>query len=112
MAGVFTRLLRAKTLPGATTPDTDESFDAGGFREIVCQIRVTTAGSAGTIKLQHAATNDDAAFTDITGFSAVSLTATTNNVQAITGFLRWIRYTTGTVPTGGPVVIIDLVAKE
>jgi hypothetical protein len=112
MAGVFTRLLRAKPIAGATTPDINESFDAGGFRELTCQIRVTTAGSAGTIKLQHSATNDDAAFTDITGFSAVSLTATTNNVQSITGFLRWIRYVTGTAPTGNPVVIIDLVAKE
>ncbi len=112
MASAYTRILRARPLTSATTPDTSESFDAGGYRVLDVQTRVLNAGSAGTVKLQHAAVNEDAAFKDLSGFTAVNLNATANDFQEVTSFLRWVRWATGTAPTGNPVAVIDIVAKE
>jgi len=112
MASAYTRLLRARPLTSATTPDTSEAFDAGGYRVLCIQTRVLSAGSAGTLKLQHAAVNEDSAYKDLTTFTAVNLNATANDFQEVTSFLRFIRWVTGTAPTGNPSAVIDVVAKE
>jgi hypothetical protein len=112
MASTYYRLLGMRTFSGAATQDQAEYFDGGSYRVLEVQTRVTSGGSGGTIKLQHAAVNEDNAFIDVAGFTAVNLNAVTNNVQEITAFLRYLRWATGAAPTGNPTVLIDIVAKE
>jgi hypothetical protein len=90
--------------------ETSEVSDLGPYKSISASIRVAVAGSAGTIELQHAATNEPTAFKTIG--TAVNLNATTVNVQYHGAFLRYMRWLASGGVGGSPEVVIDLIGKE
>jgi len=105
------KLLNRETV---TANQVGPAVDLGAFNILNYQIRVHKAASAaGTIKLEHAAVDEDLAFGELV--SAVSLTAvseagTTGNVP---NFLRFVRYKASSdVSSGGAVVSIDIIARE
>lgn len=111
MASVYHRLMPFQTLAATQTMPRDEVFDAGAYTKLQIQTRVLVAGSAGNVKLQHAAVNEPDAFKDISGASW-ALNATSNNFTTINDFLRYVRWITDNGVTGSPSVIIDFIAKE
>jgi hypothetical protein len=84
-------------------------FDAGEFTELNIAVRVISAGSAGTIFLQHAPVRASSAFSNLAGTS-VALDAAGPDFVQITSFSRYIRWRATSVG-GSPVVLIDLIAK-
>jgi len=59
MASQYKRLLAPTTLTASMQPPLEMIFDAGAFQTLEVEVRVLKAGSAGKIKLQHAATGDE-----------------------------------------------------
>lgn len=85
-------------------------IDLGAYKSVVAQIRVLSAGSGGTLCLQHAAKAEGSAFKNLG--DPANLNGTTNDVQAHTDFLRWVRFLADDNVAGNPIACIDIVAKE
>ena len=86
---------------GAMSQELREAWDAGAYRELQLQMRVLSAGTAGTVELEHAAVNEEDAYTAISGTST-SLTSAANSFKTVTAFLRFIRWSVDGNPTGNP----------
>lgn len=111
MSNQYHRLLDARELTDNWVQDSDAVFDAGGYRVLEFQFRVLSSGTAGTLKVQHAAVNEPEAFTDLASMQ-VGLSATANLPLSCENFLRFLRcVTTGSV-AGNPVAMCDVVAKN
>ena len=107
----YHRLLEPNLLAASENSERDRVYDAGAYPRLYAQVRVVAPGSAGTIALQHAAVKEADAWLDLSGTS-VNLNALSNNYIEISGFLRYIRWTTDGAVAGSPKGIIDTVAKE
>ena len=91
--------------------------DLGAYKELNVIVRVLKLGTgtdAGNkIYLEHAATNEEGAFIAIDSASWVThSTADAISYLQITGFSRYVRWVSGDQVAGGPVALIDVVAKE
>lgn len=111
MASLYHRLLPITSLTASQVQTRDEVLDIGAYRVLEIQVRVISAGTAGNLKLQHAAVNEPDAFKDLSGAS-FALTPASNQVMSISNFLRYLRWVTDNGVAGGPVALIDIVAKE
>lgn len=111
MASMYQRILDPRALTPNDTTQREEVLDAGAYNTLQAQMRVLSAGSAGNLKLQHAAVNEPDAFIDIGGAS-VSLASTSNSLVTVTNFLRFIRWFSDSATAGSPIALIDVVAKE
>ena len=105
------RLYRLQDLTTIATGSqrVDQAVDIGAFRRVVVSVRKPAVGSVGTMYLQHSAVLEDNAFLD-TG-STFSLTSATQETQAYTGLLRYVRWRAVTV-TGNPQVVIDILGRQ
>jgi len=84
-----------------------EVIDCGGAKQLGVEVQIYTTGG-GTVAIQHAAVNEDDAFTQLG--STFSLAGATS-VQLNASFLRYVRFVTASV-TGSPEASIDLVVKD
>jgi hypothetical protein len=111
MASQYKRLLAPTTLSASMQPPLEMIFDAGAFQTLEVEVRVLKAGSAGKIKLQHAATGDEPdSWIDLAS-ATVDLDAAGASYLHVASFLRYIRWVGDGSVAGSPVVQVDLVAK-
>lgn len=111
MSNQYHRLLDARELQANLIQDRETVLDAGGHRVLEFQIRVLAAGTAGKIKIQHAAVNEAEAFTDLDTIE-LNLSSLANSHQSANNFLRYIRWITDSGVGGNPVALIDMVCKN
>ena len=111
MASQYKRILDPRVLTADMTQPATDIWDAGAYRTLEVQARVVKAGTAGYLKIQHAAVNEEDAFRDLTGGN-VGLSAVDNIYFSATGFLRYVRWVTDGAVTGSPVALVDVIAKE
>lgn len=110
MAGESVRLLDPQVLSAGDTMNPERVYDGGGYKNLEIHTRILKAGSGGNIKLQHAAVNEPGAFIDL----ATATWAANGNGSyvSISNFLRYVRWICDGAVAGGPIAVIDLVAKE
>jgi hypothetical protein len=111
MASKAVRLMEPQSPAASTKQSRTEAQDFGAYRTLQVQPRVLKAGSGGNISLEHAAVNEEEAYTTISGTS-VALNATSNTPITVSNFLRWVRWATDGSVAGTPLVLIDIIAKE
>lgn len=109
MVATYIRLLDPRVLGAGDTQDSKDAFDGGGYSKLELQCRILKSGSAGSIKLQHAAVNEEDAYIDLGSASWVA-TGSGGHIS-ISNFLRFIRWAADGSVAGNPVVMIDLIAK-
>lgn len=117
MASQAIRLMDVSTLSASKEQMREQVADLGAFKELNVQVRVLKIGTGtdanATLTLEHASVNEDEAFLPLSSASwRVDSTASANSYLQITGFLRYVRWATGSMVAGSPVAVIDLVAKE
>lgn len=117
MAGQYMRLADSVVITTGLAQDRDQVVDVGAYRQVLLHARVLRTGSGGSVKIQHAATNEGDAWEDLyqdDDQTAVTWALTgTGDVQSSSKFLRYLRWAASGTVSGGPVrVTIDLVAKE
>lgn len=110
MASETVRLLDPQVLSANDVMPVERVFDGGSYRVLEIHTRILKQGSAGNLKLQHAAVNEPGAFIDLAGASWV--TTGQGSYVTVTSFLRFVRWVCDGAVAGGPIAIIDLVAKE
>ncbi len=110
MASRYWRVLDVRKLTASLEQPRDQYIDAGAFAHLEVDVRVVVAGTAGNIKLQHAAVNEPDAFRDLATMSWPLTGA--GSFLFTDHFLRYIRWVTDAGLTGSPQVIIDIVGKE
>ena len=110
MASEYDRRLDARELSGSEDQSVTEAWDAGQYNKLQVNFSVLTAGSAGTLKLQHAAVNEDKAYEDLSGAS-VNLNSAGNSFVTVSDFLRFVRWSSASA-AGSPVALIDIIAKQ
>ncbi len=110
MASRYWRILDLRKLTPSLEQPRDQYIDAGAFTHLEVDVRVVVAGTAGNLKLQHAAVNEPDAFRDITTL-AWPLTGA-GSFLSTDHFLRYVRWVTDGAVTGSPQAIIDIVGKE
>lgn len=109
MAGKYVRLLDAQVIAPNEKQPRDQALDLGGYKQLNIQARILKPGTAGTIFVEDAAVNEEAAFSRaIASFSVVNAT----NPIEVNGFLRFVRWRADATIAGGPALLIDVVAKE
>jgi hypothetical protein len=111
MASAYRRLLEPRSFSSDENQPLFEAWDAGNFRVLEVDFCVLKTGTAGNLKLQHAAINVEESFIDIATISA-DLTASGHDYQEVTKFLRYVRWKVDGTVTGSPVAFIDIIAKE
>lgn len=111
MASQWKRLLDGATVTANWKQPKEDAFDAGAYRVLELQCRVVKPGTAGSILLEHAAVNDEAAFVALTGISWLA-DGSTGSFKAVNDFLRYVRVAGDNAVAGSPAVILDLIAKE
>lgn len=89
-----------------------EALDRLKFKSLGVQVRLYVAGSAGTLELQHAASNEEALFTRLG--DTYTLSSGTGEIQLHGNYLRYLRFATSSnVSTSpAPEASLDLIAKE
>jgi len=96
---------------GSTIQRVEEAVDIGRYATLVVQARKPVAGTGTcTLKLQHAAVLEEAAFIDVTS-PTFNLATPGNEVQTFQNLLRYVRWTS-TVGTGPAQFLVDVVARE
>lgn len=111
MASGIKRIMPPRKFTGNATQPIEEARDAGAYTRIEAQCRVLKQGSAGgSFILEHAAVNEEGAFLPIPG--ALWNANTDGGYVSITGFLRFVRWSTAGTIAGDPVALIDGVGKE
>lgn len=109
MAGKYVRLLDAQVIGANEKQARDQVLDLGGYKQLNIQARILKAGTLGSVFIEDAAVNEEAAFTrTIASFSVVTPT----NPIEVNGFLRFVRWRADANVAGGPAMLIDIVAKE
>ena len=86
--------------------------DLGDFNELHYQIRVHEGGTAGTIDLEHAAVDEELAYTGFGINASLASAAEPGTVGLEQSFLRFVRYCASAAVAGGPIVSIDVIAKQ
>jgi hypothetical protein len=104
------RLLETRAFSSDAVQDPSEVGDFGASKELDIIIRVLKAGTAGTIELQHAVVNETSGFVQL-ATTVVNLNAAGSTYVQVTAFTRYVRWLVQGV-AGGPVVRVDLVAKN
>ena len=126
MASEYRRLLDTQSVSGAKSQEREQIFDAGAYTELNVVFYVLKLGTDSTtaldIKLQHAAINEEEAFTDLKDDAgnavALDIEATGgslgNKFFYIRRYLRYVRWvvTAGGTVTDAAVVGCDIMAKE
>ena len=110
MASETWRLLDPRVLGADDVQTLDLAFDGGAFSKLEIHVRILKSGSAGNIKLQHAAVNEEDAYIDL-GTATWAVTGTGSHIS-VSSFLRYIRWVCDGSVAGTPVIMIDIVAKE
>lgn len=87
-----------------------EGLDLGAYKSIVAQIQIHSTGTNGDVCLQHAAVNENGAFTTLG--TNVQVDGLQNDVQSHANFLRYVRFSADSNIAGHPIVSIDIVVKE
>jgi hypothetical protein len=103
--------LDATVLAPGDKQKVSEAMDVGTSSRVEIQTRILKAGTAGNLTLEHAAVNEEGAYTALTGASW-ACNATSNTPTTITNFLRYIRWAAASSVAGLPVGLIDVVAKD
>ncbi len=111
MASATVRLMEPMTINGDGDQPSWEAFDGGNYTQLNLLLRVLKAGTAGTLRIQHAAVNRDDAFVDLVG-TAVSLAGTGDTFVQVTAFLRYVRWRVDSGTAGSPMALVELVAKS
>lgn len=111
MSGVYRRLMNPTTIVANQKQDPTEAMDVGAATRVVVHLRVLKAGSAGNIRLEHAAVNEDSAYTPLTG-ATWAADGTTAPVLGFTDVLRYLRWAGDGSVAGAPLVMADVVGKE
>jgi len=89
----------------------EEAIDLGAYGTLAMQCRVAqAAGASSVLKLEHAATREEAAFTEVTSDNFV-LDSTGNQYKSFTNLLRYVRWT-ATITSGTAQFLLDVVARE
>ncbi len=103
-------LLQPMTLTADWNQDQTEAVDLGGYTQLHLQINVLVAGTAGTIKIQHATRREKDWFEDIAG-ATVALNQSGPKTITVSSFSRFIRLATDGNVAGTPVAAGTIVAK-
>jgi hypothetical protein len=111
MASEYVRILDTRTLAANDAMPEKEALDLGAYRVLVVQIRVMKAGTGGAVKLQSSLTNEVGSFVDIPTLTW-NVNAASNTVTASGEYGRYVRWAADGAVAGGPVVLIDVLAKE
>ncbi|MBM4366687.1 MAG: hypothetical protein FJ102_10770 [Deltaproteobacteria bacterium] len=119
MSSQYVRIADARVLGANQTSPREQVADLGAYRTLHVAVRVLRPGTATdantTVVLEHAATNEEEAFLAINSTSVRVDTAAPNMVVylEVPSFMRFVRWRSGNGNfAGGPMVVIDLVAKE
>ena len=92
-----------------TQQQLEYAIDVGPNRNLVVQLRITQGAAGASIQLEHAAVNDESAYTSLG--NAVSATSAGNVVVVHQDALRFVRWTI-TGLTGGTLhFLIDVIAR-
>ena len=110
MASETWRLLGPRVLSADDVQTLDLAFDAGAYSTLEIHVRILKSGSAGNLKLQHAAVNEEDAYIDL-GTASWAVTGSGGHIS-ISNFLRYVRWVCDGSVAGNPVIMIDIVAKE
>lgn len=110
MASQYHRLLDPRAIVANDVQNIDQAFDAGAYDKLELQCRILKTGGAGNIKLQHAAVNEEDAYIDL-GSASWLVTGSGGHIS-ISNFLRYVRWAGDNSVGGGPVAMIDIIAKE
>lgn len=109
MAG-YLRLQDALNVIGDATQEREYAADVGNYSSVAVQVQVLKADANGAVQLQHAAVNEESAYTNVG--NAVSMASTgSDNYFVLSSPLRYLRWTVTGNPTDGSF-LIDLVARE
>ncbi len=119
MSSQYVRIADARVLSANQTSPREQVADLGAYRTLQVAVRGLRAGTATdvntTVVLEHAATNEDEAYLAINSTSVrVDTTAPMAVVYVeVPSFMRFVRWRSGSGNfSGGPMVVIDIVAKE
>ena len=107
------RLLDHISINDGDTMNLAEALDLGDYRTLGFSLTVHEAGK-GTdpvIVLQHAATNAEDQYGDLSAPVRAALDVTGTSLYHAESFLRWVRWTTSGTLSSGAVVSLDLIAK-
>ncbi len=110
MAGQYSRLIDATQLGPNQIQPRDLVLDLGAYNKLQIQARVLKGGTAGNLQLEHSAVMEEGSW--IALGTPISLAGVSNTLITHGDFLRFVRWTTDATVAGGPVVTIDIVAKE
>lgn len=110
MASQYVRLLDPRVIQANDVQDLKDAFDGGAYTKLELHCRILKSGSAGNVKLQHAAVNDEDGYIDL-GNASWAANGSGGPVS-ISNFLRYVRWVGDSAVAGNPVVTIDLIAKE
>ena len=110
MASETWRLLDPRVHGADDVQTLDLAFGGGAYSKLEIHVRILKSGSAGNIKLQHAAVNEEDAYIDL-GTATWAVTGTGSHIS-VSSFLRYIRWVCDGSVAGTPVIMIDIVAKE
>ena len=110
MASEYHRLMKLQTVTASYTPPLSESIDCGAYKTLECNCQIPKVGTNGSVKLQHAAVNEEAAFRDLSGASW-PLNGSGSHLS-VANFLRYIRWVSDANVAGAPMALVDIVAKE
>ncbi len=115
MGSEYRRLLDVRTLAPNMSMREEDAWDAGAYTTLQTHVRLIKAGTgtaAGKLKLRHAAVNEPDAWVDLPGAEWVIDSTGAGGVLTISAFLRYISWYTDSNVAGGPIAVIDIVAKE
>lgn len=119
MASQTARLLDGRILAANLIAGREAVLDLGAYSYIHAMFRVLRKGTATNantvVRLQHAAVMEEDAWVDLPNSSVVVDSTASGSVVyiVVSSFSRYVRWSTGTGDfAGGPIVVIDIVAKE
>lgn len=119
MASLSYRLLDPMVIATGFKLPREQVLDAGAYNKLQMVLRRLKDGtSAATyLRVQHAATNEEDAFMDLKDKDGLVVQISLDNADAsvkflvVENFTRFIRVIAVGTVTGGPVLLVDLVAK-
>jgi hypothetical protein len=109
MAAKVSVLQEVITINANGAQDRRDALDIGAERDVVVQITILSAAGAGTLTLEHAASNQEIQFEAIG--SSASLTAAVPKTIVLTGHLRFLRWRIASL-SGAVTFKIEVVTRS
>ena len=116
MAGRYFELMPVQEVDAGFKQSCEEAIDVGAFKELNVAYQLAkqaTGGTSPVLVLQHAAVNEEWAYVDIDNTTDLALDGTEEvSAVSVTGFLRWVRMSSGGSFGTAAQAGVRVVAKE